>query len=38
MDIVTYSQQILDEFGWDMGDKTPAGTGVDTPGSGYSQI
>ena len=35
---VTYSQQILKEFGWDMGGKTPAGTGVDTPGSGYSQI
>ena len=35
---VTYSQQILKEFGWDMGGKAPAGTGVDTPGSGYSQI
>ena len=35
---VTYSQEILKEFGWDMGDKTPAGTGVNSPGSGYSQI
>ncbi len=32
---VTYSQQILQEFGWI--DKA-AGRGVDTPGSGYSQI
>lgn len=32
---VTYSQQILKEFGWiDRG----AGAGVDVPGSGYSQI
>jgi NAD(P)-dependent dehydrogenase (short-subunit alcohol dehydrogenase family) len=32
---VTYSQQILKEFGWiDKG----AGRGVDTPGTGYSQI
>ena len=35
---VTYSQEILKEFGWDMGDKVPAGTGVTVPGSGYSQI
>ncbi|HKU94820.1 MAG TPA: SDR family NAD(P)-dependent oxidoreductase [Vineibacter sp.] len=32
---VTYSQQILKEFGWIDG---AAGRGVDTPGSGYSQI
>ena len=32
---VTYSQQILKEFGWI--DKAH-GRGVDTPGSGYSQI
>ena len=32
---VTYSQQILKEFGWI--DKA-AGRGVDCPGSGYSQI
>jgi NAD(P)-dependent dehydrogenase (short-subunit alcohol dehydrogenase family) len=32
---VTYSQQILGEYGWI--DK-PAGRGVTTPGSGYSQI
>ena len=32
---VTYSQQILKEFGWiDQG----VGRGVDTPGTGYSQI
>ena len=35
---VTYSQEILKEFGWDMGGKEPAGTGVTSPGSGYSQI
>jgi hypothetical protein len=32
---VTYSQQILKEFAW---IETAAGRGVDTPGSGYSQI
>ena len=32
---VTYSQQILDEFGWIEGAK---GTGIDRDGSGYSQI
>jgi hypothetical protein len=32
---VTYSQQILKEFGW-IGKGT--GRGVDTPGTGYSQI
>jgi NAD(P)-dependent dehydrogenase (short-subunit alcohol dehydrogenase family) len=32
---VTYSQQILKEFGW---IETARGRGVDTPGSGYSQI
>ncbi|MEZ4501021.1 MAG: SDR family NAD(P)-dependent oxidoreductase [Dehalococcoidia bacterium] len=32
---VTYSQQILKEFGWIEDAK---GTGVDRPGSGYSQI
>jgi len=32
---VTYSQQILQEFGW---IAEAAGRGVDTPGSGYSQI
>jgi NAD(P)-dependent dehydrogenase (short-subunit alcohol dehydrogenase family) len=32
---VTYSQQILKEFGW---VKDGRGTGVETPGSGYSQI
>jgi len=32
---VTYSQQILKEFGW---IDNAAGRGVDTPGSGYSQI
>jgi hypothetical protein len=32
---VTYSQQILKEFGW---IDEAAGRGVDTPGSGYSQI
>ena len=32
---VTYSQQILKEFGWTRDAK---GRGVDTPGSGYSQI
>ena len=32
---VTYSQQILKEFGWIRDGK---GRGVDTPGSGYSQI
>ena len=32
---VTYSQQILKEFGWiDAG----AGRGIDTVGTGYSQI
>ena len=32
---VTYSQQILKEFGW---ITEAAGRGVDTPGSGYSQV
>jgi citronellol/citronellal dehydrogenase len=32
---VTYSQQVLGEFGWITGAK---GTGVERPGSGYSQI
>jgi hypothetical protein len=32
---VTYSQQILKEFGWIEAAK---GRGVDRPGSGYSQI
>lgn len=32
---VTYSQQILKEFGW---IEKAAGRGVDTPGSGYSQV
>ena len=32
---VTYSQQILQEFGW---IERGAGRGVDTPGSGYSQV
>jgi NAD(P)-dependent dehydrogenase (short-subunit alcohol dehydrogenase family) len=32
---VTYSQQILKEFGW---IERGAGRGVDSPGSGYSQI
>ncbi|MGQ4807599.1 3-phenylpropionate-dihydrodiol/cinnamic acid-dihydrodiol dehydrogenase [Candidatus Entotheonellaceae bacterium PAL068K] len=32
---VTYSQQILKEFGW---IDTAVGRGVDSPGSGYSQI
>ena len=32
---VTYSQQILKEFGW---IETGSGRGVDSPGSGYSQI
>jgi citronellol/citronellal dehydrogenase len=32
---VTYSQQILQEFGW---IKKGQGTGIDRPGSGYSQI
>jgi len=32
---VTYSQQILKEFGW---IETGAGRGVDTVGSGYSQV
>jgi citronellol/citronellal dehydrogenase len=32
---VTYSQQILKEFGW---IDNAVGRGVDTPGSGYSQI
>jgi NAD(P)-dependent dehydrogenase (short-subunit alcohol dehydrogenase family) len=32
---VTYSQQILKEFGW---IENAVGRGVDTPGSGYSQI
>ena len=31
---VCYSQQILQEFGW---IEEGHGTGVDTPGSGYSQ-
>ena len=32
---VTYSQLILGEFGW---IETPAGRGIDSTGSGYSQI
>ena len=32
---MTYSQQILKEFGWITDAR---GRGVDTPGSGYSQI
>jgi citronellol/citronellal dehydrogenase len=32
---VTYSQQLLKEFGWIEGAQ---GRGVDTAGSGYSQI
>lgn len=32
---VTYSQQILTEFGWMAGGK---GRGIDTDGSGYSQV
>ena len=32
---VTYSQQILKEFGW---IENGGGRGVDSPGSGYSQI
>jgi len=32
---VTYSQQILKEYGW-IGEA--GGRGVDSPGSGYSQI
>jgi hypothetical protein len=32
---VTYSQQILREFGW---IETARGRGVDTRGSGYSEI
>jgi hypothetical protein len=32
---VTYSQQILKEFGW---IKTGKGTGIDTPGSGFSRM
>ena len=32
---VTYSQQILKQFGW---IEHAAGRGVDSPGSGYSQI
>jgi hypothetical protein len=32
---VTYSQQILKEFGW---IEQGAGRGIDTIGSGYSQI
>ena len=32
---VTYSQQILNEFRW---IEQAAGRGVDSPGSGYSQI
>lgn len=32
---VTYSQQILLEFGW---ITDAVGRGVDTPGSGYSQV
>jgi citronellol/citronellal dehydrogenase len=32
---VTYSQQILKEFGW---IENGAGRGVESPGSGYSQI
>ena len=32
---VTYSRQILKEFGW---AETAGGTGVDHPGTGFSQI
>ncbi|MDE0726375.1 MAG: SDR family NAD(P)-dependent oxidoreductase, partial [Alphaproteobacteria bacterium] len=32
---VTYSQQILGEFGW---IDNPVGRGIDTAGSGYSQV
>ena len=32
---VTYSQQILKEYGW---IEQASGRGVDTPGSGYSQV
>jgi hypothetical protein len=32
---VTYSQQILKEFGW---IENAVGRGVDSPGSGYSQV
>jgi hypothetical protein len=32
---VTYSQEILQEFGWIANGK---GTGIDRKGSGYSQI
>ena len=32
---VTYSQQLLKEYGW---IDEAHGRGVDTPGSGYSQI
>jgi NAD(P)-dependent dehydrogenase (short-subunit alcohol dehydrogenase family) len=32
---VTYSQQILEEFGW---IEKGRGTGVDVPGSGFSQM
>ena len=32
---VTYSQQILQEFGW---IEKGRGLGVDVPGSGYAQI
>jgi hypothetical protein len=32
---VTYSQQILAEFGW---SEKGSGIGVDFPGSGYSRI
>jgi hypothetical protein len=32
---VTYSQEILHEFGW---IDEARGTGVERPGSGYSQI
>ena len=32
---VTYSQQILSEFGW---VESARGYGVDEPGSGYSQM
>ena len=32
---VTYSQEILQEFGWITNGK---GTGIDRKGSGYSQV
>ena len=32
---VTYSQQILGEFGW---IENPIGRGIDSAGSGYSQV